>query len=50
MVSAFVDSTMLVILLLSERQETKKFHSLDHVRKLSLAPSKFVVQFSKCTG
>ena len=32
MVSEFVDSTMLVILLLSERPETKEFHSLDHVR------------------
>ena len=49
MVSEFVDSTMLVILLLSERPETKEFHSLDHVRKLFLAPSKCVVQFSKCT-
>lgn len=34
----------------SERQETKEFHSLDHVRELFLAPSKCVVQFSKCTG
>lgn len=32
MVSEFVDSTIVVILLLSERQATKEFHSLDHVR------------------
>lgn len=49
MVSEFVDSIILVILL-SERQETKKFQSLDHVRELFLAPTKYVVQFSKCTG
>lgn len=49
MVSEFVDSTILVILL-SERPATKEFHSLDHVRELFLAPSKCVVQFSKCTG
>lgn len=50
MVSEFVDSTILVILLPSERQETKEFHSLDHVRELFLAPSKCVVPFSQCTG
>lgn len=49
MVSEFVASTILVILL-SERQETKEFQSLDHVRELFLAPSKCVLQFSKCTG
>lgn len=50
MVSEFVASTILVILLLSEWQETKEFQSLDHVRELFLAPSKCVLQFSKCTG